>query len=203
MRLGRLHDRRARHVLRRLPVPRAVDAVRRRAEAAGAGGRCCAGRTQVLLLDEPDNYLDVPGKRWLEAALAETPKTVLFVSHDRELLARTATRVVTIEAHGAWVHGGGFDTYAAGAAGPARAPRRAAQALGRGAREAAQAGHHAARAGEDQPGHGQPLPRDADPVREVRGRRSAAGAGRRPEGRRCGCAAAARACGPSPASAWS
>ncbi len=70
------------------------------------------GPEQVLLLDEPDNYLDVPGKRWLEAALAETPKTVLFVSHDRELLARTATRVVTIEAHGAWVHGGGFGTYA-------------------------------------------------------------------------------------------
>jgi ATPase subunit of ABC transporter with duplicated ATPase domains len=41
------------------------------------------GPDQVLLLDEPDNYLDVPGKRWLEAALAESPKTVLFVSHDR------------------------------------------------------------------------------------------------------------------------
>ena len=37
---------------------------------------------------------------------------MLFVSHDRELLHRTATRVVTIEAHGAWVHGGGFSTYA-------------------------------------------------------------------------------------------
>ncbi|MCW2667713.1 MAG: ATPase component of transporter with duplicated ATPase domain, partial [Frankiales bacterium] len=78
------------------------------------------GPDQVLLLDEPDNYLDVPGKRWLEAALADSPKTVLFVSHDRELLARTATRVVTIEAHGAWVHGGGFATY-----GEARAARRA------------------------------------------------------------------------------
>ncbi len=71
------------------------------------------GPDQVLLLDEPDNYLDVPGKRWLEAALADSPKTVLFVSHDRELLARTATRIVTIEAHGTWVHGAGFATYAA------------------------------------------------------------------------------------------
>jgi ATPase subunit of ABC transporter with duplicated ATPase domains len=70
------------------------------------------GPDQVLLLDEPDNYLDVPGKRWLEAALAESAKTVLFVSHDRELLSRTANRIVTIEAHGAWVHGGGFGTYA-------------------------------------------------------------------------------------------
>jgi ATPase subunit of ABC transporter with duplicated ATPase domains len=78
------------------------------------------GPDQVLLLDEPDNYLDVPGKRWLEAALAESPKTVLFVSHDRELLSRTANRIVTIEAHGAWVHGGGFSTYAG-----ARQARRA------------------------------------------------------------------------------
>ncbi|HJX44115.1 MAG TPA: ATP-binding cassette domain-containing protein, partial [Geodermatophilus sp.] len=48
------------------------------------------GPEQVLLLDEPDNYLDVPGKRWLEERLLETRKTVLFVSHDRELLARVA-----------------------------------------------------------------------------------------------------------------
>ncbi len=65
----------------------------------------------VLLLDEPDNFLDVPGKRWLEAELAATRKTVLFVSHDRELLAATATKVVTVEASGAWTHGGGFATY--------------------------------------------------------------------------------------------
>ena len=69
------------------------------------------GPDQVLLLDEPDNYLDVPGKRWLESALADSPKTIVFVSHDRELLSRTADRIVTLEAHGAWVHGGGFATY--------------------------------------------------------------------------------------------
>jgi ATPase subunit of ABC transporter with duplicated ATPase domains len=55
------------------------------------------GPDEVLLLDEPDNFLDVPAKRWLEDRLVETPKTVLFVSHDRELLARTATRIVTLE----------------------------------------------------------------------------------------------------------
>src|SRR5205085_8426204 len=69
------------------------------------------GPDEVLLLDEPDNYLDVPAKRWLEDALRETQKTVLFVSHDRELLARTATRVVTLEGGTAWTHGGGFATY--------------------------------------------------------------------------------------------
>ncbi|WP_448620789.1 ABC-F family ATP-binding cassette domain-containing protein [Geodermatophilus sp. URMC 65] len=70
------------------------------------------GPDQVLLLDEPDNYLDVPGKRWLEERLRETRKTVLFVSHDRELLARVADRVVTVEGGTAWVHGGGFSDYA-------------------------------------------------------------------------------------------
>jgi ATPase subunit of ABC transporter with duplicated ATPase domains len=74
------------------------------------------GPEEVLLLDEPDNYLDVPTKRWLEEALVASPKTVLFISHDRELLDRVATRVATLEpgAAGAtlWVHPGRFSTYA-------------------------------------------------------------------------------------------
>ncbi|MFC5250394.1 ABC-F family ATP-binding cassette domain-containing protein [Streptomyces nigrescens] len=73
------------------------------------------GPDEVLLLDEPDNYLDVPGKRWLEQQLRETRKTVLFVSHDRELLARAAEKIVSVEPGPAgsdvWVHGGGFGTY--------------------------------------------------------------------------------------------
>ncbi|MFE9244717.1 ATP-binding cassette domain-containing protein [Nocardiopsis sp. NPDC006938] len=73
------------------------------------------GPAPVLLLDEPDNYLDVPGKRWLEEALLATPKSVLFVSHDRELLSRVPDRIVTVELGAAgndtWVHGGAFDTY--------------------------------------------------------------------------------------------
>jgi ATPase subunit of ABC transporter with duplicated ATPase domains len=73
------------------------------------------GPAPVLLLDEPDNYLDVPGKRWLEEALLASPKTVLFVSHDRELLSRVPDRIVTLElgaaGNTAWVHGGAFDTY--------------------------------------------------------------------------------------------
>jgi ATPase subunit of ABC transporter with duplicated ATPase domains len=70
------------------------------------------GEADVLLLDEPDNFLDVEAKRWLEQELVATRKTVLYVSHDRELLAATATKIVTVEAHGAWTHGGSFSTYA-------------------------------------------------------------------------------------------
>ncbi|MGK5554889.1 ABC-F family ATP-binding cassette domain-containing protein [Actinomadura kijaniata] len=70
------------------------------------------GPDEVLLLDEPDNYLDVPGKEWLEERLRETPKTVLLVSHDRALLDRAADRIITVEAGRVWVHGGGFASYA-------------------------------------------------------------------------------------------
>ncbi len=78
-----------------------------------------AGPDQVLLLDEPDNFLDVPAKRWLESRIRESPKTILFVSHDRELLANTATRVVTVElgaggpgaGNSVWTHPGGFASY--------------------------------------------------------------------------------------------
>jgi ATPase subunit of ABC transporter with duplicated ATPase domains len=75
------------------------------------------GPDQVLLLDEPDNFLDVPGKVWLEQRIRESDKTILYISHDRELLNNTATRVVTIElgasgaGNSAWTHPGGFASY--------------------------------------------------------------------------------------------
>ncbi|GAA1588575.1 ABC-F family ATP-binding cassette domain-containing protein [Leucobacter aridicollis] len=73
------------------------------------------GPDGLLILDEPDNSLDVPGKRWLEEQLRATDKGVLFVSHDRELLARTASSIVTLELGAAgstsWTHPGSFATY--------------------------------------------------------------------------------------------
>ncbi len=65
----------------------------------------------ILLLDEPDNFLDVPGKLWLEDQLRSSKKTILMVSHDRELLSRAVDALITIEASGAWVHGGTFAGY--------------------------------------------------------------------------------------------
>ena len=73
------------------------------------------GPDETLLLDEPDNYLDVPSKRWLEEVIKATKKTVFFISHDRELLENTINRIVTLEqgANGntTWVHGGKFSTW--------------------------------------------------------------------------------------------
>jgi ATPase subunit of ABC transporter with duplicated ATPase domains len=73
------------------------------------------GPDEVLLLDEPDNFLDVPGKSWLEQRINDSAKTILYISHDRELLDNTATRVVTVELGAAgntvWTHPGGFASY--------------------------------------------------------------------------------------------
>ncbi|HEX6845030.1 MAG TPA: ATP-binding cassette domain-containing protein [Actinomycetota bacterium] len=69
------------------------------------------GPFDVLLLDEPDNTLDIAGKEWLEATIAADPRTVLFVSHDRTVLDRAATRIVTMEGRAAWTHAGSFSTY--------------------------------------------------------------------------------------------
>lgn len=70
---------------------------------------------EILLLDEPDNYLDVPGKKWLEERLSETTKTVILISHDRELLANAATHIIAVELGAAgntvWMHGGSFRTF--------------------------------------------------------------------------------------------
>ena len=65
----------------------------------------------ILLLDEPDNYLDIPTRLWLEDQLKACRSTILMVSHDRTLLERVATKVVVIEGSGAWVHGGSYATF--------------------------------------------------------------------------------------------
>jgi ATPase subunit of ABC transporter with duplicated ATPase domains len=66
----------------------------------------------VVLLDEPDNTLDIAGKEWLEERLVADPRTILFVSHDRTVLERTATQIVTLEGRATWTHPGGFASYA-------------------------------------------------------------------------------------------
>ena len=70
-----------------------------------------SGDADVLLLDEPDNFLDVPAKRRLERRLLSSDKTILMVSHDRGLLSAAVSRIVTLESLGAWVHGGSFAGY--------------------------------------------------------------------------------------------
>jgi ATPase subunit of ABC transporter with duplicated ATPase domains len=70
-----------------------------------------ASDADVLLLDEPDNFLDVPAKLALEQEVRSTKKTVLMVSHDREVLSGAVRSILTLEGNGAWVHGGPYSTY--------------------------------------------------------------------------------------------
>jgi ATPase subunit of ABC transporter with duplicated ATPase domains len=65
----------------------------------------------VLLLDEPDNYLDIPAKRWLEELIRSSRKTVVLISHDREVLSASCDAIVTLEGRGCWVHGGSYRGY--------------------------------------------------------------------------------------------
>ncbi len=70
-----------------------------------------ASDAEVLLLDEPDNFLDVPAKLGLEERIRTSKKTVILISHDREVLSGAVGSIVTLEGNGAWVHGGSYSTY--------------------------------------------------------------------------------------------
>ena len=65
----------------------------------------------LLVLDEPTNYLDLEGAAWLEAFLRKYPNTVLVVSHDREMLNRSVTHILALADNKLEVHAGGYDNY--------------------------------------------------------------------------------------------
>jgi ATP-binding cassette subfamily F protein 3 len=59
--------------------------------------RLMLARPSVLLLDEPDNHLDMPGKAYLEKLISEYPGAVVIISHDRYILDAVATHIAEIE----------------------------------------------------------------------------------------------------------
>jgi ATP-binding cassette subfamily F protein 3 len=59
--------------------------------------RLMLARPSVLLLDEPDNHLDMPGKAYLEKLINEYPGAAVIISHDRYILDAVATHIAEIE----------------------------------------------------------------------------------------------------------
>jgi ATPase subunit of ABC transporter with duplicated ATPase domains len=70
-------------------------------------------RPNFLILDEPTNHLDVATKDMVVRSLADYDGTMLFVSHDRQFLARLSTRVLELTETGPLAYPGGYLEYVA------------------------------------------------------------------------------------------
>ena len=65
----------------------------------------------LLLLDEPTNYLDLEGTLWLERYLARYPRTVIVISHDRDLLNTAVDSIVHLIDRKLTYWRGGYDSF--------------------------------------------------------------------------------------------
>lgn len=68
-------------------------------------------KPNVLILDEPTNHLDLPAKEALDSAIADFEGTVLFVSHDRYFLNKTADVIYELTPSGTVSYRGNYDDY--------------------------------------------------------------------------------------------
>jgi ATP-binding cassette subfamily F protein 3 len=68
-------------------------------------------RPEVLLLDEPDNHLDLPGKIFLEKLIREYEGTVVIISHDRYLLDAVVTYIAELEDGKLTIFQGDYSSY--------------------------------------------------------------------------------------------
>lgn len=65
----------------------------------------------LLLLDEPDNHLDLDAKAWLEQYIATYPGTVVIISHDRQLLDHAVKKIFELEDGGISTYAGNYSYY--------------------------------------------------------------------------------------------
>ena len=65
----------------------------------------------LMLLDEPTNYLDLEGALWLEARLRKYPHTALIISHDRELLNNSVDYILHLHDRKLELYTGGYDDF--------------------------------------------------------------------------------------------
>ena len=65
----------------------------------------------LLLLDEPTNYLDLEGTLWLEDHLAHYPRTVIVISHDRDLLETSVDQILHLDRGKLTLYRGGYSSF--------------------------------------------------------------------------------------------
>ena len=65
----------------------------------------------LLLLDEPTNYLDLEGTLWLQDHLARYPRTMIVISHDRDLLNTSVEQIMSLENQTLTLYRGGYDDF--------------------------------------------------------------------------------------------
>lgn len=65
----------------------------------------------LLLLDEPENHLDLEAREWLESFLKSWPRAFVIISHDRRMLTQVVERVVEVERGQLFSYSGNFEYY--------------------------------------------------------------------------------------------
>ncbi|HEY5962834.1 MAG TPA: ABC-F family ATP-binding cassette domain-containing protein [Xanthobacteraceae bacterium] len=66
---------------------------------------------ELLLLDEPTNYLDLEGTLWLQDHLARYPRTMIVISHDRDLLDTSVDQILSLENCKLTLYRGGYSDF--------------------------------------------------------------------------------------------
>ena len=76
-------------------------------------GKIMMHKPNVLVMDEPTNHLDMESIESLNTALENYPGTLIFVSHDREIVSSLATRIIELTAEGVTTFNGSYEEYLA------------------------------------------------------------------------------------------
>ncbi|WP_304956608.1 ATP-binding cassette domain-containing protein [endosymbiont of Lamellibrachia barhami] len=77
-------------------------------------GKIMMHKPNVLVMDEPTNHLDMESIESLNTALENYPGTLIFVSHDREIVSSLATRIIELTPEGVVTFKGNYEEYLRG-----------------------------------------------------------------------------------------